>query len=116
MRKRASGTVVLLALVALAGCYVYPYPYPPPPEPVHYGVGTFERSWGAALNAMEDAGARIISADKSTGVIKGVKDGEEATATVRTQADGRVRVAFSSSGGSGLSDRIYRAYERRMGR
>ncbi len=116
MGKQALKIIALLSLIMLAGCYVYPYPYPPPPEPVYYGAGNYERSWGAALDAMEDAGVRIVSADRNTGVIKGTRDGEEATVTLRTQADGRVRVAFSSSGSSGLSNRIYQAYERRMGR
>jgi len=69
---------------------------------------------------MEDVGARIVSADRNTGVITGIKDGVESTITVRTQADGRVRVEFSSRGPSGqdpgLSNRTYQAYERRMGR
>lgn len=106
----------------LAGCYVYPYPYPPPPGPPYYysGSSSYERSWNAALDAMEDTGVRIVSADRNTGIITGVLDGVESTVTVRTQADGGVRVEFSSRGPSGqdpgLSNRIYRAYERRMGR
>lgn len=120
MRKRTPHIVILLALAVLAGCYVYPYPYPPPPGPVYYGPTSFERSWNAALDAMDDAGVRTVSADRNTGVITGVRNGTEATITVRTQADGRVRVEFGSRGPSGqdpeLSNRLYQAYERRMGR
>jgi hypothetical protein len=118
MGKSTLGIGVLLSLVILAGCYVYgPVP---PPAPVYYGAGTFERSWNAALDAMDDVGVRIVSADKNSGVIRGGKDGVDTTITIRTQADGRVRVEFNSRGPSGqdpgLSDRIYQAYERRMGR
>lgn len=121
MGKPTFGISVMLALVILAGCYVYgPVPPPPPPAPVYYGAGTFERSWNAALDAMDDAGVRIVSADKNSGVIRGSRDGADTTITIRTQADGRVRVEFNSRGPSGqdhgLSDRIYQAYERRMGR
>jgi len=124
LRRRAGmkgpGMVVLLALVTLAGCYVYPYPPPPGPPYYYYGSSSYERSWNAALDAMEDVGVRVVSADRNTGIIKGGKDGIESTITIRTQADGRVRVEFSSRGPSGqdpgLSNRLYQAYERRMGR
>jgi uncharacterized lipoprotein len=119
MKKRTRGILAWLAVIVLAGCYVYPYPPPGPPY-YYYGSSSYERSWNAALDAMEDVGARIVSADRNTGVITGIKDGVESTITVRTQADGRVRVEFSSRGPSGqdpgLSNRTYQAYERRMGR
>jgi hypothetical protein len=122
MGKQALKIIALISLIMIAGCVVYgPVPPPPPPEPVYsYRPVTFERSWNAALDAMEDAGVRIVSADRNTGIIKGVKDSADATVTVRMQADGRVRVGFSAGGPSGhdqgLADQIYRAYERRMGR
>jgi hypothetical protein len=69
---------------------------------------------------MEDVGVRIVSADRNSGIIRGTRDAVDATVTVRTQADGRVRVEFNARGPSGqdphLADRIYQAYERRMGR
>jgi hypothetical protein len=112
---------VLLSLVILAGCVVYGPVPPPPPGPVYsYGPSAYDRSWNAALDAMEDAGVRVVSAQRDSGIIRGTRDAVEATVTVRTQADGRVRVEFNTRGPSGqdpyLADRIYQAYERRMGR
>ncbi len=110
-------TIVLFSAL-LDGCYVYAPP--PPPEPAYYASTSFGRSWNAALDAMEDVGLRILSADQNTGIIRGIRDGIDATITVRTQADGRVRVGFSSRSPSGqetgLTKQLYQAYERRMGR
>jgi hypothetical protein len=110
---------VSLSLVILAGCYVYG-PVPPPAPVYSYGPSAYERSWNAALAAMEDAGVRIVSAERDSGIIRGTRDAVDATITVRAQADGRVRVEFNTRGPSGqdpgLSDRLYQAYERRMGR
>jgi len=122
MGKQTLKTIAMLSLAILAGCVVYgPVPPSPPPEPVYsYRPSTYERSWNAALDAMQDVGVRIVSADRDSGIIRGVRDSADATVTVRTQADGRVRVGFSARGPSGhdqgLADRIYQAYERRMGR
>jgi len=113
---------VLSSLTILAGCVVYgPVPPSPPPEPIYsYRSATFERSWNAALDAAEDVGVRITSANRDSGIIRGTRDPMDVTITVRTQADGRVRVEFNARGPSGhdqgLADRIYQAYERRMGR
>lgn len=119
MEKQAMKMITAIFLVVMTGCVVYGTV--PPPEPVYsYRPATFERSWNAALDAMEDAGVRIVSADRNSGIIKGARGSAEATVTVRTQADGRVRVGFSAKGPTGhdqdLADRIYHAYERRMGR
>ncbi len=119
MGKPTLGISVMLALIILTGCYVYG-PVPPPAPVYSYGPSAYERSWNAALAAMEDAGVRIVSAERDSGIIRGTRDAVDATITVRTQADGRVRVEFNTRGPSGqdpaLSDRIYQAYERRMGR
>ena len=106
--------LVVAVFAALAGCVVYePVPTPPPPS-------TFDRSWNAALGAAQDEGVRIIAEDRSNGVIRGVRDEQEVTINVRSQADGSVRVEMSARGpkGSdpGLAGRISRAYDRRMGR
>jgi hypothetical protein len=122
IRRRAGlagfGIAILLAAALLDGCYVYGPPYPP--EPAYYASTSFGRSWNAALDAMEDVGARIVSADQNTGIIRGTRGGTDATITVRAQADGRVRVGFSSRSPSGqetgLTNQMYQAYERRMGR
>ena len=121
IRRRAGllslGMSSLLFLVILAGCYVYP---PPGPYPYYYGASTYDRSWNAALAAMQDVGVSMVSSDRNGGVITGIKDGVDTSITISTQADGQVRVVFNSKGPSGqdpgLSNRIYQAYERRMGR
>jgi hypothetical protein len=114
-----SGISILLLIVILAGCYVYPYPSPGP-YPYYYGPSTYDRSWKAALDAMRDTGVSIVSTDYNGGIIRGTRNGVDATVRVQGQADGRVRVEFHTSGPSGqdpaLADEIYRAYERRMGR
>ena len=101
--------------VLVSGCVVY--------EPVPTAVpspSTFDRAWNAAVGAAQDEGVRIISEDRSNGVIKGSRGEQDVTINVRTQADGNVRVEFSARGpkGSdpGLAGRISRAYDRRMGR
>jgi len=118
MRKRTKCIFALLGFVLLAGCYVYPYPQPGPVY--YYGPSTYDRSWNAALAAMQDVGVSIVSSDRNGGVITGIKDGVDTSITISTQADGQVRVVFNSRGPSGqdpgLSNRIYQAYERRMGR
>src|SRR5574341_1147851 len=109
-----SAVIVVAVSAALAGCVVYePVPAAPPPS-------TFERSWNAAVGAAQDEGVRITSEDRVNGVILGIRDQQEVTITIRSQADGSVRVEMSARGpkGSdpGLAGRISRAYDRRMGR
>ena len=81
---------------------------------------TFDRSWSAAVSAAQDEGVRITSEDRGSGVIRGVRNDQEVTINLRTQADGSVRIEIASRGpkGSdpGLATRISRAYDRRMGR
>lgn len=101
----------LLFIILLAGCYVYPYPAP---APYYYGPSSYDRSWSAAQDAMQDVGVRIVSSDYNGGIIRGTRDGVDATVNVKGQADGRVRVEFHAQ--EPLADQIYRAYERRMGR
>jgi len=105
--------ISLLLAILLGGCYVYPYPQPAP-YPYYYGPSSYDRSWNAAQDAMQDVGVRIVSSDYNGGVIRGTRDGVEATVNVKGQADGRVRVEFHAQ--EPLGDQIYRAYERRMGR
>jgi len=77
-------------------------------------------AWNAALGGVQDAGVQVTSAEPSSGLIRGNKDGIEVVVAVARQADGSVRVQFDSKGPTqqdpGLADRFSRAYDRRMGR
>jgi len=101
--------MVFLAAL-LGGCVVYE----PVPVPAYYG-SSYDRVWDSALGAAEDAGVKIISADRNTGLIRGVTSSAEVTISVTTQADGSIKVAFSNKGESDLNDRLARFYNRRMG-
>ena len=113
----ASTHAILLAtavLVLLTGCASELVPvYAPAPS-------TFDRAWSAALGAARDEAVQIVSEDRVSGIINGAKGDQEVTVSMRTQADGNVRVEFGQRGpkGSdpGLAGRISRAYDRRMGR
>ena len=106
--------IVTISTVGMAGCVVY--------EPVTTtsAPSKFDRSWNAALGAVQDAGVQIISAEPSTGVIRGTKDGIDVNALVVRQSDGAVRVQLDTKGPTqndpGLANRFSQAYERRMGR
>ena len=116
--QRMIVVMIFLALGAaatLTGCYVYQ------PAPVTVpGPSSFDRSWDAAVGAMQDVGVRIQSQDRSRGVITGANDSRDVTITLATQADGSVRVEISARGPQGgdarLASDISRAYDRRMGR
>ena len=120
LRHRLSGAgasfILMFVLgVLLSACVVYE----PVPMPAYYG-SSYDRVWDSALGAAEDAGVKITSADKTTGIIRGVTGSTDVTISVTTQADGRIRLAFSSKGSTGedadLNDRFTRYYNRRMGR
>lgn len=105
--------IVILSMTGLAGCVVYePIPTASP--------SNFDRSWNAALGAVQDAGVQITSAEPSTGAIRGTKQGIDVNTLVVRQSDGGVRVQFETKGPTqndpGLSNRFSQAYERRMGR
>jgi len=110
---------VAIAAALLAGCTYYvaePRSYIAGP-PV---VASFERSWAAVVGAFGDQGVRITTEDRSAGIVRGSRDGINLAASVRSQADGSVRVEFNTSGATardpGLIDRVSRAYDVRMGR
>jgi hypothetical protein len=107
----------LLAAALVAGCTVYEVA---PGVFVTSAPTPFDRSWSAAVGAFEDQGVRITSQDRGTGQVRGTRDGIDVLASVRTQADGSVRVEFNTSGATArdptLIDRISRAYDRLMGR
>ena len=103
-----------LAALSTSACY-YPVPaYVPAAQT------SFDRSWNAALGAVEDAGVRVTYADRANGVITGTRDAFKVNVGVRTQADGSVRVEINATGPTAqdpvLAERISQAYDRRMGR
>jgi len=86
-------------------------PYPP---------SAFEQTWAAALGAMGDESVQIVSANRDTGTIRGIRGAINVTAIVQTRADGGVQVEFKTSGDidsdPSLNQRIVNDYNRRMGR
>lgn len=112
-RHAVVAVIAIAGLGIVSGCVVYePAPAPSP--------STFDRSWSAAVAAAQDEGVQILSEDRASGVIRGFRGDQEVTISLRSQADGNVRVEMSARGpkGSdpGLAGRISRAYDRRMGR
>ena len=103
--------LMFAAVVALSGCVVYD-PYYPYGQP---GPSTYDRSWTALTGALQDQGAQITRADRSAGVIEARIGERTVTASILTQADGTVRVAYNTSS-TELANRISSAYEARMGR
>lgn len=98
---------ILTAL--LGGCVVYE----PVPAPASYR-STYDRAWNSTLGAAEDAGVKISSADRTTGIIRGAAGSKGVTISVTTQADGRTRVEFASKGpkdrDADLDQRLTRAW------
>jgi hypothetical protein len=117
--RMLSALIVAGGLVlSLGGCtYVQTVPggaYAPyPPSP-------FEQTWAAALGALGDEGVQIMSANRDTGTIRGMRGAINVTAIVQTRADGGVQVEFKTSGNTDadptLNQRIANDYNRRMGR
>jgi hypothetical protein len=104
-------------MALIAGCTYYevaPGVYATTP------VSTFDRSWAAARNALQEQGVRITQEDRSTGTLRGDRSGIPVLALVNTQADGSVRVQFSTVGATSvdpqLIERISASYDRLMGR
>ncbi|QJR13447.1 hypothetical protein [Usitatibacter palustris] len=112
---RRLAAVALFSLVSLTGCVVYdPYAYQVQQQPA-----SFDRSWDAAMGAMQDAGVNVGNADRGAGMIQGRKDGSDVTLRLNRQADGSVRVEINAKGGGndqGVANVVNAAYERRMGR
>ena len=79
---------------------------------------TFDRSFSAALRAFRDEGVGDISADRRAGSITGRAGTAIISVAFRTQADGTLNVQFASPDPKAkeLLQRIYNAYNRRMGR
>ena len=120
MNRQTRISSALLASLAMllgpAGCTYYqtaPGVYSPAPS-------AFERSWSAAVGALEDEGVRIVNLDRDAARASGTRGAIGVTATVRTQSNGSVRVEFSTSGNTAtdpaLIDRVTQRYNARMGR
>ena len=116
--SRSRWNAVLCASIAaalVAGCTYYQTAPAPPPR-----ASVFDRSWSAALGAMDDTGVAITAADRDSGIIRGATATDTVTMRVFTQADGSVRIEITAlrPGGvnAALAQRISDAYDRRMGR
>jgi hypothetical protein len=118
MKGKPSPILAVLVFSAALGaqaCVVYePVPVAAPP------VSRFDRVWDASIRAAEETGIRIVSADRATGTIRGVKDPIDVTITLFRQADGSTRMELNLAGqldrDPTLADRFRRAYDRHMGR
>lgn len=106
--------VAALSTLVLAACVAYE------PAPAYGAPSSFDRAWAAAEGAMQEQGVAITEQNRSTGVIRGSRGTVNVTSTVRTQADGKVRVEINATGpmgsDAGLAERISASYDRRMGR
>ncbi len=119
LKKRILDILIAASSLALTlgGCtYVQTAPgtYAP------YPPSTFEQTWSAALGALGDEGVQIVSANRDSGTIRGIRGAIQVTGIVQTRADGGVQVEFKTSGDIDadptLNQRIANAYNRRMGR
>ena len=120
MKSLFTGMTAATALaIAASGCYVYDpyYPYAYSSNPT---ADTYDRSWNAMLGAFADQGVEVYAQDRVLGNIEGRRGAIGVKAHITTQADGRIRAEFNTSGplsqDPGLPDRISRAYDARMGR
>lgn len=108
---RRAALALLTTTALLTGCVAYA------PAP---GTSKFDQSFDAALNAASDSGVTVASADRASGRILGSKAGAAVTITLEQQADGRVRVAFNAPDSKQthptLTEQLFAAYQRRMGR
>lgn len=111
------GLALGLCTSLLAGCTYYGVA---PGVNASSPVSTFDRSWSAARNALQEQGVRINQEDRSTGTLRGDRNGIQVVALVQTQADGSVRVQFNTVGATTvdpqLIERISSSYDRLMGR
>ncbi|MDX2455128.1 hypothetical protein [Desulfosarcina sp.] len=117
MNRKGKLSLLAMAMILITGCTYYetsPGVYATTP------LSKFERSYAAAVGALEDQGVHITSENRSAGVVRGNRNEIDVSANLRTQADGSVRVAFNTSGATAkdpdLINRITQSYNRRMGR
>ncbi|HEX6829621.1 MAG TPA: hypothetical protein VF104_11660 [Burkholderiales bacterium] len=109
----ATVAVIAFAAATIEGCVPYPV-YTTPP------ASKYDRVWDAAYGAATDVGVQIQSADRGSGLIRGVKEQVTVTITVRSQPDGGAVAEIKATGPTPhdrvVSQQLSQAYERRMGR
>ena len=103
----------LFLALGLSGCVVYAPPPVPQQDPM-------EVSFNAAMGAMQDVGLNVVSADRASGTLRGVRGDVEGVINIAMRSDGRVGVQITARDPTarepGLVDRLTAAYNRRMGR
>ncbi len=108
---------LVLAGTLFAGCTYY---QTAPGVTTTTPTSGFDRSYAAAVGALEDQGVPITFENRSAGIVRGTRSGIDVTANVRTQADGSVRVEFNTAGATAndpeLINRVTQSYNQRMGR
>jgi hypothetical protein len=118
--NRIDNAMRLLAVLALCAAGACTYYETAPGVYQTSAPSKFDRAWAAATGAFQDQGVSITAQDRDAGYLSGTRDGIEVIATIRTQADGSVRVQFDTRGDTNrdpeLIHRIDRAYDRLMGR
>jgi hypothetical protein len=119
--RSVAGKVAACATAAmLLGSACTYHEAPPPSYPAPPSPSAFDRAWDAAVGAAYDEGVLVTVEDRGSGLIRGTKGNTNVEISVRTQADGSVRVAINARGGgsrdAALADQINQSYDRRMGR
>ena len=119
MINRSKCLFIVACALSLCACVAYE-PLPVVVSPQLTTQQRFDRSWNAVLGAMTDEGLAIIEQNRAAGSARGSRGAISVTATLETLADGAIKVQFGATGageaGNSLAQRVYEAYERRMGR
>jgi hypothetical protein len=118
LRMKIFSIIITLTAALIAGCTYYQTT--PGVYSTTATTSKFDQSWSAAVGALSDQGVRITSQDRGAGIVQGTRNGIKVTGSIRTQADGSVRVQFNTSGATNrdpmLIERITGSYNSRMGR
>ena len=113
-RWRVAAACVVVAALLQACTYYQPVVVSPG------GVSSFDRSWTAALAAAAEVGVSVYESNRTSGTIRGIKDGSDVTINVSTGSDGRIRVEFNVKDPlptrSTIAAQLQDAYNRNMGR
>jgi hypothetical protein len=76
---------VILTGALFIGCT---YHQPAPTVDVTKPANSFDRSWAASVGALEDQGVRITSKDRSSGIVRGTRNGIDVTAFLKLITEG----------------------------